>query len=840
MATFQVLLHRYTGQEEILVGSLTSGRQRGEFERIVGYFANPVVMRADLSGNPTFRSFLSQVRDTVLNAFEHQDYPFPLLVEQLQPIRDASRSPLFQVMFVFEKPYQLEKEGASSFVLGESEGRMELGELVLEPLPFSAQQEGQFDLTLVMVEVDGTLSASLDYNTDLFDASTIARMAGHFKTLLEGILENPEQRISELPLLTEQERYKLLVEWNDTESDYPEDTCVHQLFETQVERAPSAIAAVFQNEQLTYQQLNVRVNQLAHYLMKIGVGPEVRVGVCMERSLEMVVGILGILKAGGAFVPLDPAYPKERLDFMLKDSRVFVLLTQNRIMDSVPECQGRVVCLDTDWDTISRQRGDNPASGVIADNLAYVIYTSGSTGIPKGVLVAHRGLCNLSKEQILSFNVGPGHRVLQFSSLSFDASIFETIMALPAGATLCLGTRESLLPGPDLIRFLREQAITIITFPPSALAALPVEDLPALRTITVAGEACSAELVQHWAVGRQFFNLYGPTESTIWATAIECIDGSRTPSIGRPIANTQIYILDSHLQPVPLGVPGELCISGVSLARGYLDRPELTAERFVPNPFADEPGARMYKTGDLARYLSDGNIEFLGRIDHQVKIRGFRIELGEIEAVLGQHTAVRETVVIAREDVPAEKRLVAYVVTDQKNASIQSDLRTYLKEKLPDFMVPSAYVILDSLPMTPNGKVDRRALPAPDRLCQSEEPYIAPGTDVELTIAKIWQEVLRLKKVGIHGNFFDLGGNSLLMARVNARLKEVTDRDISMIEMFKFPTISSLAGYLSQEKSEPLYHQESDDRFENMKVGKNRLKRQLQQRQRVAKREWNK
>jgi amino acid adenylation domain-containing protein len=552
------------------------------------------------------------------------------------------------------------------------------------------------------------------------------------------------------------------------------------------------VAVVFEDRQLTYRQLNRRANQLAHYLRGLGARPETPVAICVERSLEMVVGLLGILKAGGAYVPLDPAYPKERLAFMLQDAQAPVVLTQERFL---AEFNNRItVCLDRDWRVISQESEENPDSGVTAENLAYAIYTSGSTGKPKGVMVPHRGLCSLSQEQTQAFDVGSSSRVLQFSSLSFDASIFEIVMALPKGATLCLGTPETLLPGPALIRLLQDQAITIVTLPPSALAALPAEKLPALRTITVAGEAYSAELIARWAPGRRFFNLYGPTETTIWATAAELHDSIRTPPIGRPIGNTQTYILDSSLRPVPIGVPGELYIGGVGLARGYLNRPELTAEKFIPNPFSREPGARLYKTGDLARYLPDGNIEFLGRIDNQVKLRGFRIELGEIEVALAKHPSVRESVVVAQEDSPGDRRLVGYVVSQQRALLTTQELRNFLKAKLPDYMVPSAFVMLETMPLTPNGKVDRRALPIPDgSRPELEEPFVAPRTPVEKVLARIWAEVLRLDRISIHDSFFDLGGHSLKAMQLASKISAAMNIDVSVKLLFAHPTVSSFA-----------------------------------------------
>ncbi|MCI0724046.1 MAG: amino acid adenylation domain-containing protein, partial [Acidobacteria bacterium] len=666
LAAFNTLLYRYTEQKDILVGSYIAGRSCIETEGLIGLFVNTLVFRADLSGNPAFRDFLGRIRQVVVGAYAHQELPFEYLIEELQPERDMSRSPLFQVMFNFRNAL---KEYVEFSGLKVSDFKLDGG-------------IAKFVLVLNIAEVSEGLSCSLEYSADLFDAETVDRMLRHFRTLLEGIVSNPEQRVSDSPLLTDAEQHKVVVEWNDTRADIPQGACVHQLFEVQVERFPDAVAVIFQEDQLTYRELNRRANHLAHYLQKLGVEPEVMVGICVERSLEMVVGLLGILKAGGAYVPLDPEYPRQRLAFMLEDTHSTVLLTQERLVEGLPEHKARVLCLDTGWEVVVKESEENPASGVTAGNLAYVIYTSGSTGTPKGVQVQHRGLCNLWEAEVRTFGLGPDDCVLQFASLSFDASIFEIVMALSAGAMLCLATRDSLLPGPAFVGLLRDKPITIMTVSPSVLAALPVEPLPALRTINVAGEPCSAELVVRWAKDRRFFNLYGPTEATVWSTMAVCKDGNQKPAIGFPITNVKTYLLDVHLQPVPVGVPGELCIAGAGLARGYLNRPELTAELFIPHPFSDEPGARLYKTGDRARYLPDGSIEFLGRTDHQVKLRAFRIELGEIEATLGQHAAVQRAIVMAKEGVSGEKRLIAYVLQDPRYQESEEQQRDWCAEQI--------------------------------------------------------------------------------------------------------------------------------------------------------------
>ncbi|MEG3936238.1 amino acid adenylation domain-containing protein, partial [Microcoleus sp. T3_B1] len=652
LTAFKVLLYRYTNQPDIVVGSPSANRQNPQTQEMIGFFVNNLVFRTDLSGNSTFLQLLQQVKKVVLEAYEHQNLPFDKLVEALHPERNLSYSPLFQIAFA------LEHETASNIILQN---------LTINTSEPGVNQTAKLDLSLSLHKTEEGLIGAFEYSTDLFDATTIARMIEHWQTLLAGIVVNPQQRLSDISILTAIEKHKLLVEWNQTQQDYHYNLCIHQLFEAQVEQTPDAIAVIFKDEQLTYRELNTKANQLAHYLQRLGVKSETLVGICVERSFDMIIGLLGVLKAGGAYVPIDPAYPPERIAYMLNDSQLPVLLTQQKLVVSLPKHQARVVCLDADWEEISTLSELSPITNLTPENLAYVIYTSGSTGKPKGVKVAHRGLCNLATALINLFNVQPDSRVLQFASISFDASISEIVMALCAGAALFLGTPEELQPGQPLLQLFQEQRITHATLVPSALAVLPTQELPALETIVVAGEPCPPSLVTQWAGGRRFFNAYGPTESTVCATAAQCFEGMDVLPIGRPIDNTQIYILDRHKQPVPIGVPGELHIAGVGLAKGYLNRLDLTQEKFIPNPFSDEPGSRLYKTGDLARYLPDGNIEYLGRIDNQVKVRGFRIELGEIEATLSQLPEVQEAVVLVREDQPNDKRLVAYVVPQQKN-----------------------------------------------------------------------------------------------------------------------------------------------------------------------------
>ena len=671
LAAYQVFLYRYTLQEDTIVGTPSAGRSRPEFGKIVGYFINVVPMRSILEGEIAFADLLMQTQHTVLEALDHQDFPFALMVERLKPQRDPSYPPIFQTIFVLQ---QFRQEQLTVFDTPRVRGETRVWSYQLN------QYEGQYDLSVEIMEKSSDLTGAFKYNSDLFDRQTIEGMFGNFQTLLEGIVSNPHERIDRLPLLLEAEKHQLLVEWNDTESDRPQHQCIHQLFEVQVERTPHATVAIFEREQLDYRELNARANQLARYLRNVGIQSDTLVALCVERSIDMLVGLLGILKAGGAYVPLDPTYPKGRLEFMLEDARPSVLLTRERLLEALPKHNNiRAICFDRDGLSIARESSENLDSGVTADNLAYVIYTSGSTGMPKGVLLRHDGLCNLALAQKELFQLGVGSRVLQFASLSFDASVSEIFMTLVSGATLVLAPLAALMPGEDLRQTLIARAISHVTLPPSALAMLETEKLSALRHLIVAGEAFPRELADRWSGVCQLWNAYGPSETTVCATATRVAQNSQKISIGCPIANMQLYILDAYLQPVPIGVSGELYIGGAGVARGYLNRPQLTEQKFVPNPFGE---GHLYKTGDLGRYLPDGNIEFLGRIDHQVKIRGFRIELGEIESVLNGHPGVRQAVAMVREDRTDNKQLVAYVLPDTGTESGIPESRTWQTEQV--------------------------------------------------------------------------------------------------------------------------------------------------------------
>ncbi|KAB8320294.1 non-ribosomal peptide synthetase [Tolypothrix campylonemoides VB511288] len=680
LAAFQILLYRYTQQEDIAVGSAIANRNRSEIEGLIGFFVNSLVLRTDLSGNPTFRELLSRVRDVALEAYAHQDLPFEKLVEELHPERNLNQNPLFQVVFALQNAPM---------------SALELPELTLSPLPFDSETT-RFDLEFHLWERASKGGASLTpqnglwvnnsegisgfviYSTDLFDDSTINRMLGHFQTLLESIVTHPEQRIADLPFLSEAERHQLLVEWNNTRVDYPQDRCIHQLFEAQVEQNPDALALVFEEKKITYQELNKRSNKLAHYLQKLGVGEEVLVGLCVERSFDMVIGMLGILKAGAAYVPLDPTYPPERLSFMLEDAQVPVILTQERWLNRLETQNSALICLDKDWETIAQESEDNLTTNITANNLAYVIYTSGSTGKPKGVQIEHRALLNLVFWHQKTFAVSPLDRVTQIAGVAFDACSWEILPYLSAGASIYFPDEETRLLPDKLQDWIVSKGITI-SFVPTPLAEklllLNWSNNTALRILLTGGDKLHQSLLAEYPF--QFINNYGPTENTVVTTSGQVSVTNQAdiaPAIGRPIANTQVYILDKLLQPVPIGVPGELYIVSDGLARGYLNSADLTGEKFIPNPFSNQPKARLYKTGDLVRYRQDGNIEFLGRLDEQVKIRGYRIELGEIEAVLSQHPAVLQTVVMTREN-EGEKRLVAYVALNAEYNTQQEQIQ---------------------------------------------------------------------------------------------------------------------------------------------------------------------
>ncbi len=797
LAAFNVLLCRYAGQEDIVVGTPAAGRNRIEIEGLLGFFVNTLAIRTDLSGDPTFREVLGRVRDVTLEAQAHQDVPFYKLVEELQLKRDQSYNPMFQVMFAFQSA---------------SKQMPSLPGLKVTPLSVE-NGTAKFDLTLFVEESSPGLQGMLEYDTDLFATDRILRMAGHLQALLEGIVSDPDQRLSQLSILPDTERRQLLVDFARTPGAPTGTETVVELFEAQVAAQPHHPAVVFEDQSLTYAELDHRANQLARYLQELGVGPETLVGLCVERAPEMMVGLLGILKAGGAYVPLDPTYPPDRVAFMLADSEAPVVLTQARLTDQLPDVDAHVISLDADWPSISGYPEMPPDTDVSDRNLAYVIYTSGSTGTPKGVQVEHRALANHIRTARDRVALGPDDRVLQFMSISFDAAAEEIYPCLASGATLVLRNDAMLASIPTFVEQLRDWGVTMAVLPTAfwhqvvtGLSPGAPEISDRLRLLIVGGERMLPERVRTWKeeVGRRvtLINAYGPTEATVVTTRFNLAelavdDVWEEVPIGRPIPNLQVYLLDAELQLVPIGVPGELCVGGAGVARGYLNRPALTAERFVPDPFDDAPGARLYRTGDLARYLPDGNIEFLGRVDHQVKVRGFRIELGAIETVLRQHPAVRDVVVLAREDVPGDKRLVAYVVFEEQGASVGA-LRSFVKDQLPAYMVPSAFISMEAFSLTPNGKVDRRALPAPDlSRPELERDFAPPRSEIERQLVEIWEELLDVEPIGVRDDFFELGGHSLLAVRLTARVEEAFGVNIPLTTIFQEPTIEQLTRHVA-------------------------------------------
>ncbi|HYK62131.1 MAG TPA: amino acid adenylation domain-containing protein, partial [Bryobacteraceae bacterium] len=787
LAGFYAVLSRYSGQDDVVVGTSIAGRNRTETEGIIGFFANTLALRLDLSGDPAFEELIQRTKKMTLDAYQHQEMPFENLVEELNPERSLSRNPLFQALFSLGNvpQYAFELPGLELRWAG-----------VRNP-----EATSKFDISVLMHQQPDHLAGRIEYNTDVFDEDRIGRMIGHYQVLLEAVVNNPELRLSELPLLTPEEKQRLLVEFNDNARYYP-PMCVHELFAAQAQRRPQAVAVVFQDQRLSYGELEARSSRLAAHLRRLGVGPGVPVGLCVERSLETIVGLLGILKAGGAYVPLDPAYPSERLKFLIDNAETRIILTKTPLSGCLPERGTRLVFLDRTehWGTGKAV----PAPGrVTLDDLAYLMYTSGSSGEPKAVEIRHRGIVRLL------FGVdyarfGESEVFLHMSPLSFDASTLEIWGALLHGARLVLfpGTAPTI---EELEAVLSQEGVTTLWLT-SSLFNVVIDMAPGIltsvRQLLVGGEALSVPHVQRaleLLPDTQLINGYGPTESTTFTTCYRIprdLDAQRVASIllGRPIANTRVYVLDRQRQLAPVGVPGELCIGGDGLARGYLKQPELTAQKFIPNPFSPDPGDRLYATGDLARYRADGHLEFLGRIDDQVKLRGFRIELGEIETMLGQQPGVKACVVVAREDTFGNKQLAAYVVPREDGAATPAKLRQCLQAKLPHYMVPSALVLISALPLTPNGKVDRKALPAPEHW-QSEfkDGHALPRTPLEARLVSIWSEVLGNPRVGVHDDFFELGGDSLLAVRLCGRMERALNLKLPLHLMFTARTIEAIA-----------------------------------------------
>jgi amino acid adenylation domain-containing protein len=799
-AALHVLLVRYCGSSLVPIGTPLAGRSRQEDEGTVGYFINPVVLCAPVQPETTFRQHLADMRAAVIGAQRFGDFPFPELVKRLQPVRDTSEMPIFQVLLNLIKGSQVEVYKG----IADVNAQVKVGSLVLQAFS-EMQEEGQFDLVVGLFDAGSAIPAIFNYRTDLFEAATIKRMAANFQTLLSAAVADPELRISDLPLLTDAERQQVLYGWNDTQVDFPADQCLQELFEAQVEQTPEAVAVEFAGSKLTYRDLNERANQLAHYLRGQGVEPDTLVAVCMERSLEMIVALYGVLKAGAAYVPIDPEYPQERLSFMLQDAETPVLLTQSRLVGGLPAHAGHIMCLDTEWDRIAQEDVANPTWKTEPGHLAYMIYTSGSTGKPKGAMNTHRGICNRLLWMQGQYGLTPADKVLQKTPFSFDVSVWEFFWPLLVGARLVVAQPGGHRDAAYLVKLIREAGITVLHFVPSMLRVFleepGVEGCQSLQQVMCSGEALPYDLQEQFfkLSAAQLHNLYGPTEAAVDVTHWTCRRGDerKIVPIGRPVANTQVYILDRHLQPVPVGVAGELHLGGVQVGRGYRNRPELTAEKFIPDPFSTIPGAKLYKTGDLCRWLPDGVVEYLGRMDFQVKIRGFRIELGEIEAILGEHPLVKNCAVIADERLPGEKRLLAYLVLAEESGSATAELREYLKQKLPEYMVPAAWVTLTALPLNPNGKLDRKALPAPDLSQLAQLPdYVAPRNQTEETLARLWSEILGVERVGIHDDFFELGGHSLLVTQLTSRSRKVFGIDIPLRRVFQSPTVAQLAEYV--------------------------------------------
>jgi amino acid adenylation domain-containing protein len=800
LAAFQALLHRYAGQDVIVVGTPIAGRNRQELEGLIGFFINTLVMRADFRDDLSFRRLLAEVKETALGAYAHQEFPFDKLVEELQPQRDLSHMPVIQTMFALQNT---------------PDEAIELPGLTIKPVSVDGGT-AQFDLSLNVWERDAALTGHLAYRTDLFDAATIQRMLAHFQTLLEGIVKRPDERVSALPLLSADERRQLLHGWNPPDTPSQKSLCLHQLFEAQAGRTASATALVFEGEAVSYGEVNRRANRLAHHLRALGVGPEVRVCLLLERSIEMVVGMLATLKAGGAYVPLDPSYPAERLAFLLGDSGAQVLVTKRNLLEKPPRHRVPVVCLDADSQLIDAQPEHNLAGTHGPDNLAYVIYTSGSTGAPKGVMVTHRNVARLLAATQDWFDFDSSDVWTLFHSYAFDFSVWELWGALLSGGRLVVVPYWVSRSPEDFYALLVRERVTVLNQTPSAFRQLTRVDEArhgaealSLRALIFGGEALDlaglgAWMERHGDVRPRLVNMYGITETTVHVTyrplTLSDVGAARGSVIGGPIPDLQLYILDKNLEPVPLGVCGEMYVGGAGLARGYLKRAALTAERFIPDPFAAEAGARLYRTGDLARRLGDGDIEYLGRADEQVKVRGFRIELGEIETVLLTHTSLREAAVLAREDADGERRLVAYVVARRKGALRFEELRAYLRERLPEHMLPAVFVAVEEMPLTAHGKLDKRRLPEPGRArSEFEKRYEAARNAVEEMLSELWREVLGVERVGIHDDFFDLGGDSIKGVIFINRLQERLGEIVHVVTIFNAPTIASFARYLAEQ-----------------------------------------
>jgi len=797
MAAFIALLHRYTEQRNIVIGLPVAGRSRVELEQLIGFFVNTLIIRSDVSPEVTFSGFIDRVHETALDAYAHQDLPFEKLVEHLQPERNLGTTPLFQVMFV---PQNSSSEAVN------------LNGLTLSPHKID-NRTAKFDLILCMGETERGWSAALEYNTDLFRSETMERMARHFQTLLARAIENPEQSVMRIAILDDSERQRLL-DFNERDRHFAGSSLIHETIEHQAQIRPRATAVDCEGWVLSYGDLNRRANQLAHYLIRRGVGPETPVAVYMEPSLDMVISLLAILKAGGGYVPLSPACPPDRLSFMLEDTQAALLLTQESSLPQLPEKRPEVICLDTEFDSIASESQENPAVAMAPDNLAYVIYTSGSTGVPKGVMVTHRNVSRLFEATEHWFSFDESDVWTFFHSYAFDFSVWELWGALRYGGCVVVIPFWMSRSPETFFEHIVEKKVTVLSQTPSAFnQVMSVDESEgggsdlALKTVVFGGEALKPGNLSGWAERRglekpRLINMYGITETTVHVTYHCMTEGdvahAASSVVGRPIPDLQVHILDERLQPMPVGLAGQMYVAGTGLARGYLNRPSLTAERFIPNPFRTS-GDRLYQTGDKARYREDGTIEYLGRVDQQVKIRGFRVELGEIEAALREHAAVAQCAVIVREDNADEKRIVAYVVPQGTDSIPVDELRECLKQKLPDYMLPTAFITIPEIPLTQNGKLDVKALPEPgSERPEMEREYVAPRTAVEEQLAQIWSRMLKIDQVGIHDNFFELGGHSLLATQVISQVREAFMVELSPRRLFEEPTIERLAVLITQ------------------------------------------
>jgi len=818
LAALQVLLSKYSGQDDIPVGAPIAGRTRKELENVLGCFINMLTLRTDLSGAPTFREVIHRARRTAVEAYRYQDIPFEKIVQELHIERDVSRTPLFDVMLVLQN--------------------MEVTRPRLHGLRFiewvDLSESAPFDFTLQMLETQG-FNCRLSYVRDLYTPETALRFLDHLNRVMEQMAATPDLRTLDFSLLTQEELHQVLVEWNGASVPELLGQSVHTVFEQQVEKTPSATAVEYEESALTYDQLNSRANQMARHLRSLGVGPETRVALCMERCLEFMVSILGVLKAGAAYVPLDPGLPKERLKWMLSDIEAPVVLMQTELAARL-QLQGRIVCIDDPsfQKLLLQEQHTNLVSGVQSENSAYCIYTSGSTGKPKAVVATHGALVNVTRCQQKFFGVTPQDRFLQFLAPSFDPAVAEWTTTLLAGATLVLSADPRRMLGSDLAQLLEEKRISCAGLPPSVLTSLPNDaELRGIRVLLTGGAPSPKELVCRWGKGRKMFNIYGPTEATISATMTQLSEFDGSAPIGQPLDNVKAFVLDKEMNPVPPGMRGELYLGGAGVTRGYWKRPDMTAGRFLPNPFSTSGGERLYRTGDIVRWRSDKKLEFVARVDEQVKIREQRIELGEIETVLRQHKGIRDVKVIVREDQPGDKRLVAYVVpeADVEEARLPGELRAGLREELPSYMVPSHFVVMSALPISASGKIDRRQLPAPANPKAPVEPAVTDAaTEMEQTIARVWSEVLRLEKVGVHDNFFDLGGDSFLSVRVQSELVKILGREIKVLELFRFPTIRALAEHLAEKTTESTTSKSKQIPSASLDAGKERLQKQLAQR----------